>query len=729
MASSAARSHPQAEFQAPDPPAAEPSAMQDDRRLKPSSQLWRALRIVGWRDSAGRWVAGFTLYLMLTGLAIYGLPFSVFNQHSVVLHTLVGILYVLPVLVYLFRHVRAYWEYPLTHIKFSGYAAGLMTLACMVSGIALTLESVAGTRITYLWRTVHVVTTFGVLLLLGAHLVSLWARTRQAKQELEPELVAGVRGYAGLMLGSTAALLLVTGGLTVFVRSVQMVNDFPEDYEDEAYEGAGPFAPSLAKTTNGGALDARTLAGSASCGTSNCHQEIYEEWLPSAHRYASMDVGFQVIQGVMAKQNGAVSTRYCGGCHDPISLFSGTKNIGVDDLTGLDGYQEGISCLACHAIEKTDIAGNANYVMAQPERYVWEQREGKLATFLSDFLIRAYPEHHIATLSRRMFKTPEFCAACHKQFIDESVNQVGWVQLQNQFDNWKASRWYDEKKPERTVECRECHMPLLASTDPAAGDEADANRTATDGKHRSHSFLGANQYIPSLMKLEGGEKHVTDIHRWLRGEIDIPEIAHKWTEGPAVPIELQVPKSVHAGGDLKLLVRIINNKVGHDFPTGPLDIIQAWLEVEVTDAKGVSVFHSGRVDEKNFVETGSFMFKAEPVDRYGNLIDRHNLWEMVGVRFKRSLFPGSEEVAAFDITCSGSELPEGQAATGEELAMAIPADLVGPLTVKVNLNYRKFDQYLLNFAFGEDKGLAAPITTLSSAQAEIALEPAPQQGQ
>ena len=41
-------------------------------------------------------------------------------------------------------------------------------------------------------------------------------------------------------------------------------------------------------------------------------------------------------------------------------------------------------------------------------------------------------------------------------------------------------------------------------------------------------------------------------------------------------------------------------------------------------------------DERNFLQPGTFLFKAEPVDQYGNLIDRHNLWEMVGVRFRRA---------------------------------------------------------------------------------------------
>ena len=130
-------------------------------------------------------------------------------------------------------------------------------------------------------------------------------------------------------------------------------NEFPSDYS-YAFGKDRPFAPSLATATNG-AFDPRSLAGSETCGASRCHTEIYTEWKTSAHRYAAMDPIFQGIQNVMAKQNGPESTRYCGGCHDPISLFSGTKNIFVEKLTGAQGYNEGISCLACHSIQKTEV--------------------------------------------------------------------------------------------------------------------------------------------------------------------------------------------------------------------------------------------------------------------------------------------------------------------------------------------------------------------------------------
>ena len=693
---------------------------------------WQARRVSGWNDILGRWTSGLSLFLTLTGLAVFALPFSVFTQHALLVHTLLGILFLPVAAIYLARHMAAWLAFPLTHIKFTGYVAGAMVLVCAVSGVWLTVEGALGTRITYAWRTVHIVTTFGLVLFLVPHLVAVFLRKAAADGD-GAALGRARSAWTRFSLGSATLAMIPVILLSVALTSFPFNNEFPEDYEQSPYEGAGPFSPSLATTHTGGALDARSLGDSASCGTIGCHEQIYAEWQPSAHRYASLDAGFQKIQSVMASQNGPVTTRYCGGCHDPISLFSGTKNIGVDNLTSLSGYNEGISCAACHAIEATDVQGNANYVMGQPGRYVWGLRDGPVADFLEKFLIRTYPEQHVKTLSRRMFKTPEFCAACHKQFIDEEVNDVGWVQLQNQYDNWRASRWHNADDPERTIECRECHMPLVDSTDPAAGDEADFNRTADDGKHRSHRFLGANQYIPLLHELEGAEEHVAMIEQWLRGEFEIPEIADRWRAGPAVPIELELPESARPGEEIQIRVHVANNKVGHDFPTGPLDIIQAWVEVNVTDAGGQTVFHTGTVDERNFVEPGSYMFKAEPVDRYGNLIDRHNLWEMVGVRFKRSLFPGAAEVARFSFDCPGAAPAPRTTATEAEAAhdpitLAVPQTARGPFAVEAKLHYRKFDQFLLNFAFGEEAGLTAPITTIAETSATLEILPAVRKG-
>ena len=180
---------------------------------------------------------------------------------------------------------------------------------------------------------------------------------------------------------------------------------------------------------------------------------------------------------------------------------------------------------------------------------------------MRDFLIRSYPGKHLEDLSKTLFKTPEYCAACHKQFIDQEINRVGWVQLQNQYDNWKQSRWNHPGDASRTIECRECHMPLSASsTDPAAGDRFDYNRSPEDGKHRSHRFLASNQFMPAVLKLPGAEEQIRLTEKWLQGTFEIPEIADKWTSGPIVGVEILAPEAIRPGETAEFKLVITSNK-------------------------------------------------------------------------------------------------------------------------------------------------------------------------
>ena len=680
-----------------------------------------------WRRKLLICVSGLLVFETLTGLSIYLLPFSVSNQVMVLLHTAIGLVFLVPFAWYQIRHWRLYQPRRMSHVKLTGYFAMGATIVAIVSGLVLTWQAVFQTRISYGWDLMHIVATFALIASVLPHVVVLIVRAaRPENGALTAPILAGAKRFGMGTLIVAAPLFVAVALLAWAYEPPALVNELPADYS-YVYGPDRPFAPSLARTSTGDAFDSRSLGGSESCGTSGCHEEILREWQVSAHRYSAMDVAFQTVQTVMAEQNGAESTRYCGGCHDPISLFSGAKNVFNDDLTGLVGYQEGVSCIVCHAIRETDVKGNANYVIDRPDRYMFELDEGETPRFFRDFLIRSYPRYHIESLQHKLFKSPEFCAACHKQFIDEEINQVGWVQLQNQYDNWRTSRWNEPGDPETTIECRECHMPLADSGDPASGDEADYNRTADDGRHRSHRFLAANQFMPLALQLEGAEEHVELTERWLQGRLEIPEIAHKWRSGPAVPLELVVPDTVEAGEEVNLQAIITNNKVGHDFPTGPLDIIQAWVEIVVTDQDGNVVFESGHRDAQHFIEPGSFIFKAEPVDQYGKLIDRHNLWEMVGVRYRRALFPGFSDRAEFAFSCpasmiapqegveAGASDPAAEAAAplDQQVEFTVPPGRITSLHVSAKLMYRKADQFLLNFLFGEDSGITAPVTVMS----------------
>ncbi len=207
-----------------------------------------------------------------------------------------------------------------------------------------------------------------------------------------------------------------------------------------------------------------------------------------------------------------------------------------------------------------------------------------------------------------------------------------------------------------------------------------------------------------MLDLPGAAEHARLTEQWLKGEIAIPEIEDKWRAGPAVPIEIVLPESISPGDQVTVQTVMTNNKPGHEFPTGPIDIIQSWVDIEVFDQDGNAVFRSGEVDQAHFVEPGSFVFKVEPVDQYGNLIDRHNLWELVGVRYRRSLFAGMSDRAEF--------------------SFRVPSHGVDSLRVTAKLMYRKVNQALLNILFGEDAGVTAPISLISEDEIVVPVRPA-----
>jgi hypothetical protein len=679
----------------------------EELRLKPAL-------LTGWTSLSTAVALVGLVFLTVTGLAITFAPFHASIQWGVLVHAAVGVVLLAPLLRYAWRHWLDYREKATSDVVVLGYVGLIGFAVCLLSGAVVTWQGLFGTRMSPVWRNLHLYSTLGLLATGMPHLVIAWVRSR--RRQAAPPVGRIVLGTHALgLLGAIAC-----GGLALLYGGTEYVDRFPEDYT-LVYGENRPFAPSLARTSTGKAFDPRRLSGSESCGTAGCHEQIVQEWQPSAHRYAAMDPLFQGIQAVMAQQNGPESTRYCGGCHDPISLFAGAKTTFQEELTHQHGYQEGISCLACHAIRETDVQGNADYVTSPPSDYLWQWGDSGPARVARDFLIRTYPDEHLL-LSKRMYKAPEYCAACHKQFIDQEVNNVGWVQLQNQYDNWKASRWYHEGDASKTIECRECHMPLVASSDPASGDAADYNRSPGDGKHRSHRFIGANSMVPAMLKLEGWEEQVRLTGLWLSGRYEVPEIRDKWAEGPVIGLELEAPEFARPGETVPIRVVLVANKVGHDFPTGPLDIIQSWVELHVTDDEGNPVFSTGRRDERNFIEPGSFLFKAEPVDQYGALIDRHNLWEMVGVRYRRALFPGYSDSVEYMVACPsslGAQAAGPARRESERVQELVTPAAPGTLLVKARLNYRKVDQFLLNYLLGEESGVTAPVLAMTEASARI----------
>jgi hypothetical protein len=172
----------------------------------------------------------------------------------------------------------------------------------------------------------------------------------------------------------------------------------------------------------------------------------------------------------------------------------------------------------------------------------------------------------------------------------------------------------------------------------------------------------------------------------------VPEIEDRWAQGPAVPVTIVAPETAQRGQRLRVRVNITNNKVGHSFPTGPLDLIESWIEFVAKDEAGRIVYHSGLLDDDLHVETGSFVFKAEGIDQYGRLIDRHNLWDMIGARYKRSIFPGYTDTITYEFI--------------------VPRNAGTQLQLSARLRYRKVNQVFIDKVVGKG-AFTTPITDMS----------------
>ncbi len=649
------------------------------------------------------WVGGVLLFVALSGIAIWLLPFTVPTQVTVLLHCLLGLAVVIPFTLWQLSHGLAARKAQRRFRRICAYIGFWSLAVTSVAGLVLTYEAAFGLYISHFWDRIHL---YSGLLAIPFVVYHVLPRAREAGNnpapeppgELLPDFAPARRRMWRLALKTTIALsgLVVLGSFAYRTPDLSHYRFNPK--YNWAYGKENPFKPSLTTTEDDRPIPPELLASSQTCGGSGCHTSIYREWAASAHRWSSEDKFFQVVQDLFIKDKGIPPARYCGGCHDPVSLLSGYK----DASTGISapGFKEGDSCVVCHAVRRVDVQGNGNYVLGRPTPYLYEYETTGWRAGVAHFLIRAYPKQHDRDYDLTLLRRPESCGACHKQFIDKYINNVGWVQLQNQYDDWRLGKWNASPDPSHRLRCQQCHMYYQNAPNEAEADPYDL-RVSLGLKHRNHYFAAGNQFMPSEIHSEDAAGQVNRVNEWLRGQHVSPEIAAIWPSGPLLPLKILTTDHVRPGQRVDLSVIITNNKVGHSFPTGPLDLIRAWIEVVVQDANSRTIFHSGELTAAGHIEQpGSVIFKAVGVNPSGQEIVRHDLWHLVGAKFKRAIFAGYSDRAKYEFR--------------------VPANASGPLTVTARLRYRKANQYFMDMVFpGQHR--TAPVTDISSDQVQIAL--------
>ena len=635
-----------------------------------------------------KWVGGAFLLLLLNSGWLWAFPSAnVLYVANVLLHVLLGIGLAVGLWfsgIELFRKAR------------SDRQAMVALSSCAVLGALLCV--IGATR-----PNLAVVVVHGAFGFVGAALVAFHWRDRR------------IAGFVALAL----LLPVFSAARNRWFPSEQdrIVNPTEAPLSME-YEGGGiesPFFPSAAQTASGSIIPSDFFLESAACG--ECHKDVYEQWRSSMHHFSSFNNQFyrKSIE-YMQETAGVQASKWCAGCHDHAMLFNGMFEEPVAGQLDVPEAHAGLACVSCHSIVHVpDTMGNGGFVIEYPALHGVASSPFRLVRAAHNYVTNIAPAAH-----RRAFLKPfmrkdgaEFCSTCHKVHLDIPVNSYRWVRGFNSYDNWQASgvsgqgarSFYYPKQPQT---CADCHMPLVPSDDPG-------NR---DGMVRSHRFATANTAVPFV---NGDAKQLEEVKKFLQDGIvsldvfavapiveddSAPQMLRRAGQmaaatsfavgeeagsrrGPvllrevgnlAAPIDQAAP-SVRPGDTVRVDVVVRTRKVGHFFPSGTVDAFDVWVEFEVIDGDGRTVFWSGKVadDGRGPVDPGAHFYRALQVDAHGNPINKRNAFHMRGLVYARLIPPGAADVVHYRV--------------------AIPTDAKGPLTLRAKLNYRKFSHFYTAFSY------------------------------
>ncbi|HSM32347.1 MAG TPA: hypothetical protein VK854_16740, partial [Woeseiaceae bacterium] len=173
-----------------------------------------------------------------------------------------------------------------------------------------------------------------------------------------------------------------------------------------------------------------------------------------------------------------------------------------------------------------------------------------------------------------------------------------------------------------------------------------------------------------------------------------------------------------------------NNKTGHDFPAGPLDVLESWIELTVEDNLGNTLMELGADRSISPSIDAPVVYKADWYDSQGLPVERHNLWDVVGASYKRTIQSGGSDVIDVPFRCPGIARPRlsqsaSQDTPGErksDIVFAINNAGLTELNVTARLLFRKANPEFLEKVYDVDEVPEAPIVEIVRAEHTIQVE-------
>jgi tetratricopeptide (TPR) repeat protein len=586
------------------------------------------------------------------------------------LHLALGLLLIVPVVVFGAIHLRHAYNRPNRRAVRVGYLLFTCCLLVLITGVLLMRADVF--RFKNLGLTDPRLRSIAYWAHVATPLLAAWLYVLHR--------LAGprIQWRAGLRWGGVAAAAVV---LMVALHSAH-----PRRHQVGSREGERYFEPSLARTATGNFIPARTLMMDQYCMA--CHQDNYDGWFHSAHHFSSFNnepylFSVRETRQVSLARDGSVkAARWCAGCHDPVPFFSGAFDDPAFDDVNHPTAHAGITCTTCHAItEVTSTRGNADYVIEEPIHYPFAYATNDVLQYINHQLVKAKPAFHKRTFLKPFMQTAEFCSTCHKVSIPRELNHYkDWLRGQNHYDNFLLSGvsghgarsfYYPDVAQQN---CNGCHMPLQPSQDFGAGyfDPADPR-----GRYvHDHLFPGANTGIAHLRDEPGIVERQAE---FLRGSLRVDIVGIKdggRIDGPlTAPLRPGVP-ALQRGQRYLLEVVLRTLTVGHLFTQGTADSNEVWVEIAASSADQVWG-RNGGLGPHGEVDAWAHFVNVYMLDREGRRIDRRNPQDIFTPLYNHQMPPGAGQVVHYEFV-----VPDGDAPT---------------LTFDVKLQYRKFDTVYMNY--------------------------------
>ena len=74
--------------------------------------------------------------------------------------------------------------------------------------------------------------------------------------------------------------------------------------------------------------------------------------------------------------------------------------------------------------------------------------------------IMKYPKRHSQAVMKSFYRTPEFCAACHKANLPDTLNDYKFIRAFTTYDEWQQSK-FSQQNPLTFYTARLQHLPGL----------------------------------------------------------------------------------------------------------------------------------------------------------------------------------------------------------------------------------------------------------------------------